>query len=125
MDNAILVARLLGPVLLVIGLTVLAQPERIRALAREFLEGEALLFLSGLSTLLAGLAIVNARPGWNGWPAVVSIFGWLMVLAGVARLAFPDPLKALGRRAIDRVQLRVPGAVFAVLGAFLSAKGYL
>ena len=46
MPTSILIARLLGPVLLVIGLVALTRPEHVRRLAREFLEGEALLLPS-------------------------------------------------------------------------------
>jgi hypothetical protein len=126
MQTSILIARLLGPVLLVLGLTILAQPERIRRLAREFLEGEALLFFSGLLTLTTGLAIVNVHNRWQaGWPLAITLFGWLMVLAGIARLALPDFLKAIGREIIEKAWLRVPGAVFAALGAWLTLRGYL
>jgi hypothetical protein len=125
MGTSILIARLLGPVLLVIGLTALAQPDRIRRLAREFLEGEALLFFSGLLTLTAGLAIVSTHNRWQaGWPLLITIFGWLMVFAGIARLALPDFLKSIGCEMIDKAWLRVPGAVFTALGAWLTVQGY-
>ena len=69
--DSILIARLLGPVLLVVGLVALTQPERVRRLAREFLEGEALLFLSGLLTLRRRPRHRHhAQPLAGGWPLV-------------------------------------------------------
>jgi uncharacterized protein YjeT (DUF2065 family) len=127
MDTSVLIARLLGPVLLVIGLAVLIQPERIRHLVREFLQGEALLFLSGLLTLVSGLAIVNAHAGWDpGLPLVVTLFGWLMVLAGIARLLIPGVLKSIGAGMSEGASwLRIPGAVLLALGAYLAYCGYV
>ena len=127
MPTSIHIARLLGPVLLVVGLVALTRPEHVRRLAREFLEGEALLFLSGLLTLVAGLAVVATHNRWQaGWPLVITLFGWLMLLAGIARLAIPDTLKSLGRDLIDRAAfLRIPGAILALLGAGLTWFGWL
>jgi hypothetical protein len=124
-STSVLIARLLGPVLLVTGLAVVARPDRFRRLAGEFLEREALLFLSGLLTLTAGLAIVNTHNVWQGWPVAITLFGWLMVLAGIARMTLPDRLKALGSVMLDRPPaLAIPGALMAALGAWLSWQGY-
>jgi uncharacterized protein YjeT (DUF2065 family) len=127
MDSSILIARLLGPVLVVVGAAALIQPDRVRRLAREFLDGEALLFLSGLLTLTAGLAVVNTHNRWQaGWPVVITLLGWLMALAGIGRLLLPDTLKAIGSGMIEKTGwLRAPGAAFLALGAFLAWHGYL
>jgi hypothetical protein len=126
MGSSVLIARLLGPVLLVMGLAVVTRPDRFRRLAREFLEGESLLFLSGLLTLTAGLAIVNTHNVWQGWPVLITLFGWLMVLAGIARMTVPDRLKALGAAMLDRPPaLVLPGVLFAALGAWLAWQGYI
>jgi hypothetical protein len=125
-QTSIFIARLLGPFLLVMGIAVLARPERFRALAREFLDSEALIFLSGVLTLPAGLAIVNTHNVWQGWPAIVTLFGWLMVLAGVARMTMPAALRSLGAAILDRrPAMAAQGGFVAVLGAFLAWKGYL
>jgi hypothetical protein len=124
-STSVLIARLLGPVLLVTGLAVVARPDRFRRLAGEFLEREALLFLSGLLTLTAGLAIVNTHNVWQGWPVAITLFGWLMVLAGIARMTLPDRLKALGSVMLDHPPaIVIPGALMAALGAWLSWLGY-
>ena len=90
MQTSIFIARLIGRVLAIMGLVVLVNPERVRQMGREFLEGEALIFLSGVITLPLGLAIVNTHNVWEvGWPVIITIFGWLAVFAGIARLGPP------------------------------------
>jgi hypothetical protein len=126
MSASILIARLLGPTLVVLGLAFLLDPARGRRLASEFMESEAPLFVSGLLTLLAGLAIVNTHALWTGWPVVITLFGWLMVVAGVARLLIPERMKAIGRAMLARATgLRLPAALNLLLGLWLSARGYL
>lgn len=127
MQTSIFLAKLMGPVLAVMGLTVLINPGRMQQMAREFLEGEALIFLSGVITLPVGLAIVNTHNVWEaGWPVIITIFGWLAVFAGIARMTLPGPLKSIGSTMIDKIAvLRVPGLLMAALGIYLSYQGYL
>ena len=64
MSNSVFLARLIGPVLLVIGLAVFANQRAFRELAEEFLASKALLFLSGLLIMPVGLAIVLTHNIW-------------------------------------------------------------
>ena len=46
-----------------------------------------LVYMSGLASLLAGLAIVNAYAAWTGdWRVVVTAVGWILVIAGIVRI---------------------------------------
>ncbi len=127
MQTSLFIAKLIGPLLAVMGFVVLAQPERVRQMADEFLESHALIFLSGVITLPVGLAIVNTHNVWEAdWPVLITIFGWLAVLAGVARLAFPEIMKTMGRTMNENATvLRIPGILMLALGAYLSYQGYV
>lgn len=127
MDTSIFLAKLAGPMMLVLGLFVVSQPERIRRIGREFLESEALMFMSGVITLPAGLAIVVTHNVWAAdWRALITLIGWVAVLAGTARLVLPDPMKTVGEAMLEKAYLTaVPGALMATMGAYLSYHGYL
>ncbi len=126
MQTSIFLAKLIGPVLAVMGLAVLVHPDRVRQMAHEFLEGEALIFLSGVITLPVGLAIVNTHNVWEaGWPVIITVFGWLAIFAGIARIAFPDAMKSVGTGMIEKTAFfMVPGSLMIALGAYLSYQGY-
>lgn len=127
MQTSLFIAKLIGPLLALMGFVVLAQPERVRRIADEFLESHALIFLSGIITLPVGLAIVNTHNVWEAdWPVLITIFGWLAVLAGVARLAFPEIMKAMGKTMIENAAFfAIPGILMLALGAYLSYQGYV
>ena len=86
-----------------------------------------MIFLAGFLALLAGLAIVNTHNLWTaGWPVIITIFGWLAVIGGVIRMAFPALTKSIGEAMLAREgMLRVVGGVQAVIGAYLMVEGYL
>jgi hypothetical protein len=127
MDTSVFLARLIGPVLLVIGLQVALRPDRMRRIGETFLASEALIFLSGILTLPTGLAIVIVHNVWEAdWRVVITLFGWLAIIAGIARIWQPAALMSLGRNMLARpFGMVVPGGLMALLGAFLSFRGYL
>lgn len=127
MEASIFLAKLIGPMLLLMGLFVVVQRDRMRRIGREFLDSEALIFISGVITLPAGLAIVITHNVWEpNWRVLITLFGWIVVFAGIGRLALPEIMKSVGNSMIENPAFTiVPGALMAVLGAFLSYHGYL
>ena len=88
MSTSVFIARLIGPVMLVIGLAVFANQRAFRELAEEFLASRALLFLSGLLIMPVGLAIVLTHNIWAiDGRVMITLFGWLNVIGGALRLA--------------------------------------
>ena len=126
MQTSIFLAKLMGPMLLAMGLASLIHPQKMRHMAREFLDGEALIFMSGVIALPVGLAIVNSHNVWLiGWPVIITFFGWMIVCAGIARMMLPGAMKTIGGAMIEKTAyLAVPGALVAALGAYISYQGY-
>ena len=62
------IARLMGPVLLVIGIGMvfglMMEGPAYSSLMKEFIANRAVIFLTGFLALLAGVAIVNAHNLW-------------------------------------------------------------
>ena len=81
-----------------------------------------LVYLNGTLLFVAGVAIVRDHNRWTaGWPVLVTILGWLAILAGLARMFAP----VLTQRE-THVPVAVYGllAVLLVVGIFLSFKAY-
>ena len=127
MQASIFLAKLIGPVLFLMGTAVILDSKRFQQLAREFIESEALIFLSGIITLLIGLAIVNTHNVWVfDWPVVITFFGWLAIAARIARMTMPNPLKKIAAAMIDSKSYFFASSVVTILlGAYLSYQGYI
>ena len=99
MDTSLFLARLIGPILVVMAIGLLARQDSWRAMADEFLLSRPLLFLSGFLTLLGGLAIVNTHNIWTGgWPVIITILGWLALIALVVALVSGNGSRATALR---------------------------
>jgi cytochrome bd-type quinol oxidase subunit 2 len=126
MDTSLFLARLIGPMLLVIGLGVLINRENFRATAKELIASREQMFIIGLLTLLGGLAIVNTHNVWNGWPTIITVFGWIFVIGGAMRVLFPEVVRSIQSAALDQPMLPlIGGTVQALLGAWLCYAGFI
>jgi hypothetical protein len=126
-STSILIARLVGPIMVVVGLAVLANPRLLRDVLDGFLDNRALIFLAGFLTLLAGLTIVNTHNLWVlDWPVVITLIGWLAVVGGIFRIAFPTHVIAMGKAVLaHEALLRAAGVLPLGLGVIFSFVGYL
>jgi hypothetical protein len=126
MSTSIFLAKLIGPVCLVIGLALLINGAAFRTLAGEFLNNPALMFLSGAITLPAGLAIVLTHNVWAGdWRILITILGWLAIVGGAARILVPQRAAAVGRTLVANPSaLPISTGIYLVFGALLSFFGY-
>jgi hypothetical protein len=126
METSIWIARFLGPVILATSVPMMAAPRGIQALAEDFLDDRPLIFVSGVLILVAGLSVVNTHNRWSAdWTLVITLMGWIMVAAGVSRIAAPQVIGAIGRKMIGRTTMtRVAGVVWALIGGLLVWKAY-
>jgi hypothetical protein len=70
MDRSVLLAKLIGPLFLAAGLGVLLNQGTYWGVIDEVIRhpspiGNLLIYLSGLLSMLGGLAVVNAHPSWT------------------------------------------------------------
>jgi hypothetical protein len=126
MPTSLFLAKLIGPVCLVIGLALLINGAAFRALAGDFLNNPALMFLSGAITLPAGLAIVLTHNVWAGdWRILITMLGWLAVIGGLIRILAPQRAVAVGRTMLANPStLHISTGVYLLIGALLCFFGY-
>jgi len=126
MQTSRYLARLIGPVALAMGACVVLNGATFRLMAGQFLASYALIFLAGLLTLIAGIAIVLAHNVWTrDWRVIITIFGWLAIVGGAVRIVFPELVASLGVAMLAQTgALLFIGLGIVILGAVLSYFGY-
>lgn len=121
------IAQLLGPVLLTAAFGMVVNRQAYVTMAKEFVASPSLIYLAGILTLTAGLAIVLSHNVWvMGWPVIITIFGWLAVLGGIIRMAFPDTVSRIGLSMIEKHSALIPVStlIVALIGGALTFYGY-
>ena len=126
MDTSILIAKYIGPVMLVAALAGLLNAKQIMAIFEDFIKSPALIFIAGVMTLVMGLTLVIFHNRWVAdWSVIITIFGWIGIAGGILRMAFPAFAIQTGKRMLGQTKMLAVIAVLnASLGAFLTYKGY-
>jgi len=120
------IAGLTGPTLVAGAVAILLNLGTWPTLVAQAFHDPALVFVSGFSLFVAGLAIVRAHNRWEGgWPVLVTVVGWLALLSGLSRILFPTRLVRIAVGAVQTTGvLPTVAIVCLVAGAFLCFKGY-
>jgi hypothetical protein len=127
MSTSVFLARLIGPVMLVIGLAVFANQRAFREMAEEFVASRALIFLSGLIIMPIGLAVVLTHNIWAlDGRVMITLFGWANAIGGALRLAAPAYVMQTGRAMLKRPRfIPVAAAIWVVAGSLFCLFGIL
>jgi len=127
MDTSLLIAKFIGPLILVSGFAMLVNKQNMRAVFEDFLASPALIFVAGFLALLMGLALVIFHNRWAAdWTVIITVYGWLALAAGIVRMSFPQVVKKMGAFFFEREGfLTFAGIANVLLGAFFTYKGFL
>lgn len=128
MQTSIFLAQLIGPVLVVAAIGLLLNAAVFRAMSEEILRNRPLLFISGVLTMTAGLAIVLNHNVWAAdWRVILTVFGWAATVGGASRIVLPQQVKRVGEAMLDRTSwvAHAGGVVWLIFGLVLCYFGYV
>ena len=98
-----LLARLLGPLFLIVGASVLFNPKAFRDIAAEVTRSVTLVYLFGFLDFAAGLAIVLTHNVWlMSWRVLVTLIGWFLLIRGAARVLIPETIMGYAAKMIPQ-----------------------
>ena len=126
MGTSLYLARLIGPVLLVVGASMLLDPAGYSAISRGMLDDPALIYLAAVLGLLGGVALVLAHNVWVAdWRVVITLLGWVSILDSASWILARRQVQQFWSPWLEGSALAlVGGAVVVLLGAALSFFGY-
>ncbi len=77
-------------------------------------------YLNGLILFVAGLSIVRVHNRWTrGWPVLVTLVGWVVILGGLYRMFAPE-----APQAPQSTPTYAGIVVIFAIGSFLTFKAY-
>jgi hypothetical protein len=120
-------ARVIGPLMLIIGAIVLARFDELLLMAPRVLHDAPLSFITGMFTLIVGLILFAAHHHWSGVTAIiVSLMGVLTIVRGVILMTAPGLAADV---AMNMMQAGpgawIAGGVAILIGLWLTYAGWL
>ncbi len=119
-------ARVLGPLMVIIGAIVIARAADLVLLIPAILGDGPLTFITGVFTLICGLVLIAAHHHWNSPPAIaISLLAVLTIVRGIMLLFAPSLLTGLVHTFLNLGPgALIAGIVALIVGAWLSFVGW-
>jgi len=127
MDSSTLLARLMGPYIILIGASLILNQKIFRQIMEDFPKNPSLVFVTGLLTFVAGLATVLFHNIWVAdWRVIITIFGWIVLIKGVFLVMLPGTLAKTTKIYSKNFKIvMIPWGIMILIGIFLTIKGYI
>ncbi len=119
-------ARVIGPLLLIIGAAVLIRFDDLVLMIPAILQDSPLAFITGIFTLIAGMVLFAAHHHFGSAAAIViTILGGLTIVRGVSLLFAPDLIASFANTVLTSgAAVQIAGGVTLLLGAWLTFAGW-
>jgi len=126
MYTSYMLAQIIGPVYLIVGLGLLMERSFYAKLLQEFMKSPAMMYLGGLMALIIGFLILSVHNEWRmNWSLLITLIGWLGIVKGVGLVAFPTKFGVLMKQWKVEKWIENGYWVPLVLGVILSYFGYI
>jgi len=127
MAASIFLARLLGPMYVVLAVALFFKPQMFRTVLKDFIASAALVYLSGFFGLLGGMALVLVHNVWAlDWRLLITILGWIALARALFAIFRPEWSLKAGNAILAHQPIFLAAAFRNLLiGVILSYYGYV
>lgn len=99
--------------------------EQVLSAVQEIFARRGLLALSGMLSLMFGVAIAVGHPVWElSWRGLITLFGYLAILKGVIRIGFPEHARKYATRMIEGKGFWILWIIFFLISLYLIYCGF-
>ncbi|MDI9818727.1 MULTISPECIES: hypothetical protein [unclassified Legionella] len=126
MELTIFLAKVIGWYFVIVSLFMLTRQEATKSLIADVLAQRALLFFMGIVTLIIGLLLVLSHNVWvMGWPVIITLIGWLVLISGILRLTSSKLTTKIGNWWLKNpAYLVVAAVIYLLIGLYLLYMAY-
>lgn len=126
MHSSLFLARIIGPLLMIVAVGILLNVKTYQQMGEEFYRGFALRYLGGFLALLFGLLIVEFHNVWEvRWTVIITVIGYIGVLKGALLLVAPGLVSKLSDVYTKNPKLLIVNSIIVlVVGLVLTVKGF-
>lgn len=119
-------ATVIGWYLVIVSLFILCHYEQVKSITAEILGQRSLFFIVAIITLILGLLMVASHNIWvMGWPVIITLISWLVLISSIVRLLCVDTAIRMGQAFFAHpTRIKIGAVLFLIVGLFLLMKVY-
>ena len=120
-------ATVFGWYLVVFSLFLLFKREEFKLVMTDVLAQRGLFFVFAIITVIMGLLLVVSHNIWIiGWPVVITLLSWLILITGLIRLFFNETASKMATSFLNHsASIPITAVVLLIIGIFLLFKIYI
>ena len=120
MELSIFIAQLYAIAFVAIGLGMLFSSKYYLKAFDAMMKESGMIYFGGMMALIIGFLIVTRHNVWEGWPIIITLFGWIAVLKGVSLIVFPNITMPMFKSWFkSKSFLHIMGVCTLLVGGFL------
>ncbi|WP_298623653.1 hypothetical protein [uncultured Legionella sp.] len=119
-------ATVIGWYLVIVSLFTLCRYEQVKSISSEILGNRGLFFIVALITLILGLLMVVSHNIWvMGWPVLITLISWLVLISGLLRLLCAGTANRMGQSFLaNPTRMKTVSLILLIIGVFLLLQVY-
>lgn len=119
-------ATVIGWYMVVFSFLILFRHEHVKSAVSDIMANRGLFFILAIMTFILGLLMVASHNIWvMGWPVIITVLSWLVLVSGIVRLFFPDDAPRMGRAFLkEPMRLNIAAIVILLIGLYLLSHVY-
>ncbi len=126
MDTSVLLARIIGPYMLIATIGLYANRNACDRLFDDLRDQPLLLMVIGAFTLILGLLMLQFHNVWAlDWRVLITLIGWIMLIKGTLAIIAPQILTKIAKHyKSNDTLLNIQAVIAAFFGILMSYMGY-
>lgn len=121
---SIFLAQFWGLIFVIMGGIFLIRRESVRVLIK-MVQDDGMMILTGYAALIVGVAHVLLYNVWvSDWRVVLTLIGWMALIKGIIRLAFPDFTRKMIKRYDTPNTVGALLVILVIVGIYLLIHGF-
>lgn len=121
---SIFLAQFWGLIFVIMGGIFLIRRENVRVLIK-MVQDEGMMILTGYAALVVGVAHVLLYNVWvSDWRVVLTLIGWMALVKGIIRLAFPDFTRKMIKQYDTPNTIGTLLVILIIVGIYLLIHGF-
>ncbi|MDD5213850.1 MAG: hypothetical protein PHG82_05480 [Candidatus Gracilibacteria bacterium] len=124
MGNSILIGSLLGPLVLVIGISLVFNTQLYLKMIKDFIKEPVALFVSAMRGFVIGLVMIQNNNIWSmTWEMIITILGWAILIKSTLLLLIPNFFYNFAQKCkFPKEMLKIVGIIYALFGIIIIYK---
>lgn len=119
-------AQIMGLYLFLVGVAMILNPENFKLFIKDFQKNKSLIIYSSLISTILGLIIIRIHNVWiPGWPVLITLIGWVLLLKGLYRIFFLQRFVSTSKKMLTQESYKWFCWISIILGGYLSIMGFI